>query len=94
MCRGFVGAGAAVLIPAAAGMIGANFPPGKKRTLAFVAVSCGEFSHHLPHCRATSADATGGVVGGSVGMVIAGAFVEYSRLVVLLDLANDPNSHI
>jgi MFS family permease len=42
VCRGFVGAGAAVLIPAAAGMIGSIYPPGKKRTFAFIAVSCGK----------------------------------------------------
>ena len=42
VCRGFVGAGAAVLIPAAAGMIGSIYPPGRKRTFAFIAISCGQ----------------------------------------------------
>jgi hypothetical protein len=31
-------------MPAAAGMIGTMFPPGRKRTYAFVAVSCGELT--------------------------------------------------
>jgi len=43
VCRGLAGIGAAVVLPAAAGMIGTMYPSGRKRTLAFVAVTCGEF---------------------------------------------------
>jgi hypothetical protein len=32
-------------MPAAARMIGTMFPPGRKRTYAFVAVSCGKLIH-------------------------------------------------
>lgn len=82
MCRGIVGAGAAVIIPAAAGMIGSIYPPGRKRTFAFVAVSCGQssfFDFLLFPCY--KADVPGGVSGASVGMLITGAFLEYSRFV-------------
>jgi len=44
VCRAFFGLGSSVAMPAAAGMIGTIFPPGRKRTYAFVAVSCGELT--------------------------------------------------
>ena len=44
VCRAFFGLGSSVAMPAAAGMIGTMFPPGRKRTYAFVAVSCGELT--------------------------------------------------
>ena len=85
VCRGIVGAGAAVIIPAAAGMIGSIYPPGRKRTFAFVAVSCGQSSSydHLSSLR-IRAHVLGGVSGASIGMLIAGAFLEYNRFVPTL----------
>jgi hypothetical protein len=85
VCRGIVGAGAAVIIPAAAGMIGSIYPPGRKRTFAFVAVSCGQssFFDRLSFL-GLRADDLGGVSGASIGMLIAGAFLEYSRFVSAL----------
>jgi MFS family permease len=44
VCRAVFGLGSSVAMPAAAGMIGTMFPQGRKRTYAFVAVSCGELT--------------------------------------------------
>jgi MFS family permease len=66
-------------MPAAAGMIGTMFPPGQRRTYAFVAVSCGKLLLLKILCPGT--DARGGAGGASYGMLIAGAFVEYTRYV-------------
>lgn len=40
--RAFAGIGAAIILPAATGIVGAQYPAGRKRTLAFVAMSAGE----------------------------------------------------
>lgn len=41
VCRGIYAIGQAVTNPAAAGMIGMIFPAGRKRVLAYVAISAG-----------------------------------------------------
>lgn len=41
VCRALSGVGAAILLPASSGIVGALYPAGKKRTLAFVAISAG-----------------------------------------------------
>lgn len=43
VCRALSGLGAATLLPASSGIVGAMYPAGKKRTLAFVAISAGAF---------------------------------------------------
>jgi hypothetical protein len=67
-------------------MIGSIYPPGRKRTFAFVAVSCGQslFFDQLSS-QYFKADVLGGVSGASIGMLIAGAFLEYNRFVSLLN---------
>ena len=41
VCRGLTGVSCAIMLPASAGLIGALYPQGKKRTLAFAAITCG-----------------------------------------------------
>lgn len=76
VCRALPGLGSSVAMPAAAGMIGTVFPPGKKKTYAFVAVSCGKvwivYSSERAHRE-------GGASGASYGKLVAGAFVDYTR---------------
>lgn len=72
--------GTAIALPAATGMIGTTYPAGKKRTWAFVTVTCGT-SQSIRCPRGMAPDILGGVSGGSAGMLIAGAFLEYSRYV-------------
>jgi MFS family permease len=93
VCRGIAGIGGAIVQPASAGMIGTMYPAGRKRTLAFVAVTCGESSRRgtrpclhrhsvqpVPDpAKRQVADLSGGVSGGSAGMLIAGAFLKYNR---------------
>jgi hypothetical protein len=55
LCRAFFGLGSSVAMPAAAGMIGTMFPPGQKRTYAFVAVSCGKLLPLKKLCPGTDA---------------------------------------
>ena len=69
-------------MPAAAGMIGTMFPPGRKRTYAFVAVSCGETISFIGFIMIELTQ--GGAGGASFGMLIAGAFVEYTRYAQVL----------
>jgi MFS family permease len=42
VCRGFSGLSSAIMLPASSGLIGSLFPAGRKRTLAYVAITCGE----------------------------------------------------
>jgi MFS family permease len=42
ICRGIAGIGAAIMHPAAAGVIGSMYPSGRPRSMAFAAITCGE----------------------------------------------------
>lgn len=39
--RALTGIASAISLPASSGIVGALYPPGRKRTLAYVAITCG-----------------------------------------------------
>jgi MFS family permease len=74
------------MLPASTGMIGVMFPVRRKRTLAFVAVTCGKTAW-LSRCMRSKADQVGGVSGATLGEIVAGALMEYNRYVTSSDQA-------
>ena len=78
VCRALTGLGSALALPASAGLIGAMYPAGRARSLAFTAVSCGASAHVQISTLPPSLTCVGGAIGGTGGDVLAGLMIQYT----------------